>query len=540
MSHPKPVFRAGRTPLFGALRRLMALARMADRPGAPTADELPDLRRDALSRRDYLKATALTLSTAATALGARPARRPKPPHGLPSLPLPPRVAIVGDGIAGLNAAHVLARSGIRATVYGATDRLGGRVASVHGLLGPGLTTELGGEFINSNHRDMLQLVREFGLELLDSQTDPGTALREAYVFGGRHYSEAQIIDAFRPVAARMAADLTTFAQPVSAFRHNAAAVRLDQTSLREYLLAIGATGAIFDMLRLAYVAEYGLDDDQQSSLNLLSMINPDTSDGLDLVGDSDERYRIAGGNSQLVETLAGRLGGQVESGHALVSLRAQGNGFGLTFQVAAGGVREVAADFVILAIPFTSLRQVDLRVPLPARKVQAIQQLGYGTNSKVLIGFHHRPWRDQGFNGGITTDAGFQIAWDNSGLQPVDSGGLTLLPGGAAGVAVGQRTPADQGSLALPGIDEAFPGALASLNGLFGRAYWPGEPFITCSYACYTPGQWTTISGLEGQPVGNLFFAGEHCSLDNQGYMDGAAQTGRLAANALLARLRGR
>jgi monoamine oxidase len=38
--------------------------------------------------------------------------------------------------------------------------------------------------------------------------------------------------------------------------------------------------------------------------------------------------------------------------------------------------------------------------------------------------------------------------------------------------------------------------------------------------------------------VGNLFFAGEHCSAWYQGYMNGAVETGRMAAEEMQAALR--
>jgi monoamine oxidase len=40
--------------------------------------------------------------------------------------------------------------------------------------------------------------------------------------------------------------------------------------------------------------------------------------------------------------------------------------------------------------------------------------------------------------------------------------------------------------------------------------------------------------GVEGERVGNLFFAGEHCSLDYQGYMEGGCETGEAAALEIL------
>ena len=60
-------------------------------------------------------------------------------------------------------------------------------------------------------------------------------------------------------------------------------------------------------------------------------------------------------------------------------------------------------------------------------------------------------------------------------------------------------------------------------------------PVFKAAYACYRPGQWTTIGGSEGESVGNLHFAGEHTSVDFQGYMNGGAQSGADAAAAVLA-----
>jgi monoamine oxidase len=57
------------------------------------------------------------------------------------------------------------------------------------------------------------------------------------------------------------------------------------------------------------------------------------------------------------------------------------------------------------------------------------------------------------------------------------------------------------------------------------------------SYTCYRPGQFTTIAGNEGKPVGNLYFAGEHADsfYSWQGFMEGAALSGLAAAAQILA-----
>jgi monoamine oxidase len=64
--------------------------------------------------------------------------------------------------------------------------------------------------------------------------------------------------------------------------------------------------------------------------------------------------------------------------------------------------------------------------------------------------------------------------------------------------------------------------------------HWPTHPWTLGSYACFRPGQWTTLRGAIGEPVGNLHFAGEHCAFDNQGFMEGGVETGEWAAQAIL------
>lgn len=67
---------------------------------------------------------------------------------------------------------------------------------------------------------------------------------------------------------------------------------------------------------------------------------------------------------------------------------------------------------------------------------------------------------------------------------------------------------------------------------------WPTHPHTLGSYVCPTLGQYTSIGGAEQMPVGNVFFAGEHCGGDFAGFMNGAAQSGREAAEAVLRKVK--
>ena len=481
-----PGNRKARTSWFAAVRRMVRLASLANQPHSVPTDEL--LEMYATSRRTFLK-TSVGVSAWATAGLMGGGWLTACSQGRPS---DPRVVIVGAGVAGLNAAYTLKKSGVRADVYEASNRSGGRILSARSLLAPGLVTELGGEFIDSTHTDILGLAQEFGLTLLDRQAASETKLRTAYFFGGRHHSERQVLEAFRPLAAHIEKDAATLGEVID-FRNPGNAAALDKLSLGEYLDKIGARGWIREFLKVAYVTEFGLDEGEQSALNLITLISTDLSAGkLEVFGDSDERYKISGGNSAITEHLTRRLDGQIHLGQRLEAIRSRGTGYTLSFQTPNQAVHDVHADFVILTLPFSVLRDVRLTVDLPSYKRKAIQELGYGTNAKILLGTSQRIWRQQKYSGEVFSDQPFQLAWDNSQGQPGLAGGLTLFSGGKAGVDVGLDTPEHQANRLMVGMQRVFPGIRATLNAKVARHHWPSAPFSKGSYACYRPGQWTT------------------------------------------------
>lgn len=479
---------------------------------------------ESLSRREFVKG-ALALGAAALVPGCR-----SKASG------PPRIAIIGGGIAGLQAAHVLAKGGVFAEIFEAGSRAGGRILTLQGLVADGLWTEAGGEFIDSSHQDMLDLAREFGIAVQDALSGDAAGLIEnAWFFGGQPRSEAEVAAAVRDGCGGLVRDLAGLPAEIGAGTLGKGA-ELDKLSLSAYLAARGVTGWLRDLIETAYTGEFGLDAGDQSCLNLLTMISLDVSDGRFAVfGESDERYRLKGGNQALTHAMAGKYADRIRFDHRLEALASDGGGFRLSFQ-AGNGAAERSADAVILALPFSVLRNADLRVDLPAGKRKAIAELGYGTNSKLFLGFTSRPWRKLGFSGTVFTEGLIQNGWDHTRTQPGPAGGITVFQGGKAGLELGKRSPSDQAAAFANAMDKAFPGSLAARNTSSGGYHWPSDPWTLGSYACYKTGQWTALAGEEGKPVGNLFFAGEHCSRDFQGYMNGGAETGRRAAEAILAK----
>jgi monoamine oxidase len=260
---------------------------------------------------------------------------------------------------------------------------------------------------------------------------------------------------------------------------------------------------------------------------------------------SDERYHVIGGNDLIAKGLTQALAGQLQLGMWLVRVRKTSAGrIELTFKNGAKTVVKTH-DAVVLATPFTALRDVDLdaSLELPPEKRFAIHHLGYGTNAKMMVGFSSRPWYDLGCNGASYSDLpNHQATWETNPINGSDTRGiLTDYSSGTRGVTLNPNKVQTEADRFLRDLDLVLPGTFAAASRNNGKylaflEHWPSNPLTKGSYTCYTPGQFTSISGNEGKPVGNLHFAGEHANSFYvwQGFMEGACLSGIDAANEIL------
>ncbi len=475
------------------------------------------------SRRRFISqactATAALSTLSLTACSSASAKKKRKPD----------IGILGAGIAGLHAAYILKKAGITARVFDASERTGGRIYSKKDYLGEGLVTELGGEFIDSHHQDMLALAKEFNLPLLDMTTDKGVEKTDFY-FNNTHYSQSDFIKAFKPYSKAIAKDINDLPDELT-YRNAKALKPFDSLSISQYLTAKGIKGWLLALLEVAFTTEYGLDAQEQSALNFLNLFDCDIAqESGDLFGESDERFKVVGGNQRIVDELAQRIP-DINLSYEVEKISTAGPGFRVLFR----NGDDIYFDYLICTIPFSRLRHITLDIPrLPPVKRQAITELGYGTNAKFFLGFNKRLWRDLGFSGEVFADNGIQLAWDNSRLQPGQGGGLTVFTGGSASAAMLKNTQAVQAGVYLKKLNKIYPSLQQFYNNKFGQFYWPDHPHTLGSYACYKVGQWSQFASAEIEPVDTLLFAGEHCSIEFQGYMNGGAETGRLAAQAII------
>jgi monoamine oxidase len=453
-----------------------------------------------------------------------------------------RIVIVGAGLAGLTAAYRLKQAGYAAKLHEASDRVGGRCWTIRGVFAQRQLAEHGGELIDQGHAAIRQLASQLGLKLDNLLSAEVNGTEPTYYFDGSHYSYAQATDDIKQIWQQLHADVSAASYPTLYDTYTPRGYELDHMSIADWInryVPGGMSSKLGQLLDVAYTIEYGADSTEQSSLNMLYLLGYRGQGQLRIFGASNEKYRVVGGNDQITTRLAAALAGQITTGSELVAIMRTATGaYTLTFSEGLA-TRTVTADRVILALPFSILRssvdysQADFR----ERKQTAIEEQGMGTNSKLHVQFDSRHWVSLGSNGETFADTGYQNTWEVTRAQSGRAGILVDYTGGAIGESF-SGTATSHARTFLGQIEPVLPGLADHWNGRATLDYWPGYPWTKGSYSYWKVGQYTEFAGAEREREGNCHFAGEHTSIDFQGYLNGAVETGERAAGEILADLK--
>ena len=182
-------------------------------------------------------------------------------------------------------------------------------------------------------------------------------------------------------------------------------------------------------------------------------------------------------------------------------------------------------------------------------------------NVKLFLQFDTPYWYGDGpwprmHSGFFITDLEMQTLWDASIGQNGTHGLLVDYTSGHRGAAYAPASAytttetMDTGTTndavtiqryardCMEQLERIFPGVSAHYTGRAALSYPTGDPHLLGSYACWLVGQYTQFAGYEGVRQGPVFFAGEQCSIEFQGYMEGAAREGARAAQEIVRELR--
>jgi monoamine oxidase len=419
---------------------------------------------------------------------------------------------MGAGLAGLTAAYRLTLAGASVRVFEARHRIGGRVYTIRDLLG-GQHGEAGADLIEEGQDAVLELARELGLKT-------ERVLEKGFEFlvqaGGRRRHRSSQAPLWDAIEALFTAELACL-RAVRGHDASPALRRLASIPLAHALRERGAAGAVLamaDALRGFFLAD-------AEDLSLLPVLEQAA------LGTPGRLYRIKGGNDRLVNGLAATLAQPIDCGQAAVSVTvAPGSRPRVGLLAGDGSLTQVTADYVVLAIPAATLVDVAFDPPLPERQTAAIQRLRYGLATKALLQFDRPFWRKPGHARAMATNTRFGAVWDAGERQRGRQGLLTLLGGGGASAALAGWLESGGPS---GGRDLGWLGRPATLLASH-VVRWELERWSRGGYAYLGAGDDPGLRPWLARPYGPVVFAGEHTSVEAQGYMSGAVESGHRAA----------
>jgi monoamine oxidase len=529
------------TAFFERLLRAGRIAAEATERNVPVDRVLDEHAGRSLNRRQFVGLGIATAGLAACGDTGSATRLLEP--RLPSRDTAPRtrVVIVGAGLAGLTCAYRLRQAGIVATVYEASNSLGGRCATRRGDFADGQIAEHGGELIDQSHSEIRHLAQELGLPLDNLLQAEANDSDPFYFFDGSRYPFADATRDLKEIWQTIHSDLSAASYPTLYSSYTARGWQLDHMSLAQWISANvpgGRSSRLGQLLETAYVIEYGADATLQSALNLIYLLGFSGQGQLRIFGQSNEKYHVRGGNDLIVQRLAAALdSAQVVTGAPLVTIaRTNAGAYNLTFGT-GGSARTVSADHVVLTVPFSVMRTGVNYSAAGFNDVKrlAIAELGMGANAKLNVQFRSRHWIPLGCSGETYTDGGYQASWEVTRAQPGRSGILVGYSGGTVALGQGSQTTDSLAREFLRELEPVLPGSTAGWNGRATFDWWPGNPWTKGSYSYWKVGQYTKFAGAEGERSGNCHFAGEHTSIDSQGYLNGAVESGERASTEILA-----
>jgi monoamine oxidase len=396
-----------------------------------------------------------------------------------------RVVVIGAGFAGLAGADALRAGGAEVTVLEARERVGGRVWSVP--FGEGAVVERGAEFILPGYEEMEALAARFGIPLVLK----GTPYGRRVPVGEEAVSQTALEDAFDRIAKGPPADAVTAADAIDALGLDPALSRVIKT-------------------RVAISNGHPADDLEAAVLD----------EGASTFGDFDN-HTLEGGNMRLAEALAGELGAAVRLSSPVRRVRWSQRAVNV-----ATDRDEVEADVVVVAIPTAPLAEIAFDPPLEGATAEALRAVTYGQNSKLFLRL-----RSPAPPSAIMSVAGHFWTYTQ------------LAPGGEPAPFVTGYTGTSAAIEALNGSNgvERWVAALVALRTDLDLdpesamlSSWHDDPWVRGSYSARSLSSPLRDDDLV-EPIGPLFFAGEHTAGEWHGLMEGALRSGRRAAEQVLA-----
>jgi monoamine oxidase len=451
------------------------------------------------------------------------------------------VAIIGAGLAGLNAALILTELGARVVVLEADTHSGGRCLTMDRWF---LTPDLGGAQIGRDYARVIDVANRLNVRL-----GPGAHINAPYSFvlGGvlvpaDKWADSPLnktVGAERNIAPHALGGYyvegrTPFKTLDGWLTDDASAYDI---SLAAWLDRLGASEEARRIIR----ASQGRPLEELSVLRMMqeatrAKIGADAVDAERLRGkDAYERaailsQHVVGGTSRLTDAMSASLGDRLQLRKRVVAIDMTAGNCELR---CADGSR-FRARYTLAAVPFSVLRAIAVTPGLRGEQLDAVRRMPYGNQSQVWLRVKSPYWEADGIDASMWTDGALNLI-----RQQIESDRSRQLISALAFSENSRKLdampPAERGRFAIAEIERIRPSTRGQLE-FVGAHSWEQTPTIRgCSHQ-YVPGKTLAWARVMGKPHDHLHFAGEHLRTMEVG-MEAAMESGERAAREIAERL---
>jgi len=456
------------------------------------------------------------------------------------------VIVIGGGLAGLNTAVILADQGLKVKVLEGNSRVGGRVQTGYGLE---TRPELGASQVGRAYARVISTCQRFNLKLIPEDRDLLTFSSRI----GENWikSEDWETSKFNPLSGddREIPPIMVGTRLLN--RHNPLVELTDWLSPDYKNLDISAyqlfknNGYSDEAIYLAGLNVLGNDLYSVSCLTMMQEQHRgrwsienfssiadviDAPYGYQEVTNTSENTlsivsNIADGAEALPKAMAAHLGeGAVEVNK--IVMRIDLDDAGAQVQTLDGDI--YTADFVVSAVPFTTLRRIDIRPGLPALQNKAVHELPYSNTSRAHLVIKEPFWDNDEYEPSFFSDGAIKMFWaiDNHTGTGQHTGYMVLTGDAASRVDV--MPAADASKFLMQELERVRPASKGKVEMVTYKS-WENDPFIRGVRHSFAPGQVSEFGNEMIVPHKRMHFAGEHTRRTEIG-MEAAMESGERAA----------